>query len=160
MDAPPAPMHDEDAPHGGQMVRSELDELLQEQCILLQGSQVLTAFLIILPFQQGFTTIDQGEKSIYLITFICALVSLILFAAPAAQHRLERPLRDRARFKREATHTLIAGLAPLSLALILVAKLIVGEVVDQRAGTITAAGVGLILGVLWWALPLARKAKG
>jgi len=30
-----------------------------------------------------------------------------------------------------------------------VAKLIVGEVVDQRAGTITAAGFGLILGVLW-----------
>ncbi len=160
MDAPPAPAHDEDAPHGGQMVRSELDELLQEQRILLQGSQVLTAFLVILPFQQGFTTIDQGEKSIYLLTFICALVSLILFAAPAAQHRLERPLRDRARFKREATHTLIAGLAPLSLALILVATLIVGEVVDQRAGTSTAAGVGLILGVLWWALPLARKVKG
>jgi len=88
------------------------------------------------------------------------LSSLILFAVPAAQHRLERPLRDRARFKREATHTLIAGLAPLSLALILVAKLIVGEVVDQRAGTSTAAGVGLILGVLWWALPLARKVKG
>ncbi len=116
------------------MVRSELDELLQEQRILLRGSQVLTAFLIILPFQQGFTKIDRGEKSIYLITFICALVSLILFAAPAAQHRLERRLRDRAHFKREATHTLIAGLAPLSLALILVAKLIVGEVVDQRAG--------------------------
>jgi len=160
MDAPPAPAHDEDAPQGGQMIRSELDELLQEQRILLQGSQVLTAFLIILPFQQGFTKIDQGEKSIYLITFICALVSLILFAAPAAQHRLERPLRDRARFKREATHTLIAGLVPLSVALILVAKLIVGEVVDQRAGTAIAVGVALILGALWWALPLARKAKG
>lgn len=160
MDALPAPAHDEDAPQGGQMVRSELDELLQEQRILLQGSQVLTAFLIILPFQQGFTKIDQGEKSIYLITFICALVSLILFAAPAAQHRLERPLRDRARFKREATHTLIAGLVALSVALILVAKLIVGEVVDQRAGTAIAVGVALILGALWWALPLARKAKG
>ena len=160
MDALPAPAHDEDAPQGGQMVRSELDELLQEQRILLQGSQVLTAFLIILPFQQGFTKIDQGEKSIYLITFICALVSLLLFAAPAAQHRLERPLRDRARFKREATHTLIAGLVPLSVALILVAKLIVGEVVDQRAGTAIAVGVALILGALWWALPLARKAKG
>ncbi len=160
MDAPPAPAHAEDAPQGGQMVRSELDELLQEQRILLQGSQVLTAFLIILPFQQGFTKIDQGEKGIYLITFICALVSLILFTAPAAQHRLERPLRDRARFKREATHTLIAGLAPLSLTLILVAKLIVGEVMDQRAGTGAAVGVALILGVLWWALPLARKAHG
>ncbi len=160
MDAPPAPVHDEDAPHGRQMVRSELDELLQEQRIPLQDSQVLTAFLVILPFQQGFTKIDQGEKSIYLITFICTLVSLILFAAPAAQHRLERPLRDRARFKREATHTLIAGLAPLSVALILVAKLIVGEVVDQRTGTAVAVGVALILGALWWALPLARKVNG
>ncbi len=142
------------------MVRSELDELLQEQRILLQGSQVLTAFLVILPFQQGFTRIDQGEKGIYLITFICALVSPILFAAPAAQHRLERPLRDRARFKTEATHTLIAGLVPLSLALILVATLIVGEVVDHRAGTGAAVGVALIVGALWWALPLTRKVKG
>ena len=82
-----------------------LADLLQEQGILLQGAQVLSAFLVILPFQQGFGTIDLGEKWVYLITFICALLSLIAFAAPAAQHRLERPLRDRDRFKTAATRT-------------------------------------------------------
>jgi hypothetical protein len=66
-------------------------------------------------------------------------------------------LRDRDRFKTAATRTLIVGLVPLSVALILVNKLIVGAVVDHRARTIVAVGVAMILGVLWWALPLLRR---
>ncbi len=138
----------------------DLADLLQEQRILLQGAQILTAFLVILPFQPGFGKIDLGETWVYLITFVCSLLSLIVFAAPAAQHRLERPLRDRARFKTSATRTLIAGLVPLSMALILVSKLIVGEVMHHWAGTIVAIGVAAILGELWWAFPLARKRTG
>ncbi|MGC5083434.1 DUF6328 family protein, partial [Escherichia coli] len=76
-----------------------LSDLLNELRILLPAAQLLTAFLITLPFNSGFSQIVESEKWIFLATFCCSLTSLVLFAAPAVQHRLLRPLRDRSRFK-------------------------------------------------------------
>jgi hypothetical protein len=137
--------------------RSGLDSLLQELRVLLQGVQVLTGFLIVLPFYQNFARIDQTEKWIYLVTFACALTSLILFSAPAAQHRLQWPLYDRARFQVLATRMIIIGLVPFSLALILATQLVVSQVLG--AGPAFAAGVlvgALIVGA-WWLFPHATK---
>jgi hypothetical protein len=90
--------------------------MLQELRILLQGAQVLTAFLIVLPFSEGFRRIQQVEKWVYVATFLCSLVSLVILSAPAAQHRLQRPLIDRVQFKQYATRLILIGLVPLSLA--------------------------------------------
>ena len=95
---------------------ADFGDLLQELRVLLQGAQVLTAFLIVLPFYSAFASLLPVEKWVYLVTFTCSLSSLILLSAPAAQHRLEWPLRDRAHFKRFATRMVIIGLVPLSLA--------------------------------------------
>lgn len=112
----------------------DLSELLGELRVLLPGVQMLTGFLILLPFSQGFSKIGQNEQWVYLALFVCSVSSLVLFTAPAAQHRLERPLRDRIRFKHDATRLIIIGLAPLSLALILATHLIVTEVIGKVAG--------------------------
>src|SRR5690348_18472943 len=76
-----------------------LSDMLQELRVLLQGVQVLTGFLIILPFYQGFPALSSAQHAVYLATFCCALASLIIFSAPAAQHRLQWPLHDRTKFK-------------------------------------------------------------
>src|SRR5215204_2910616 len=73
----------------------DLNDMLQEMRILLQGAQVLTAFLVILPFNEGFARIDPVEKWIYVATFLCSISGLVIFSAPAAHHRLVRPLVDR-----------------------------------------------------------------
>ena len=137
----------------------DLNDMLQELRILLQGVQVLSAFLIILPFSQGFAKIDQVEKWVYVATFACALSSLILMSAPAAQHRLERPLMDRVRFKQLATRMIIIGLAPFSLALILTSHLVVSEVVGSTAALIVSGLVAVLLAVLWWVLPIFHKQR-
>src|SRR5688572_26296728 len=111
-------MHDaDDLPGDERTGDGDLSDLLSELRILLPGAQMLTAFLIILPFNSGFADIQRGEKYVYLATFLCSMASLILFAAPAAQHRLQRPLRDREAFKHRASQLVVAGLVPLSLAL-------------------------------------------
>ena len=135
----------------------DLKDLLEEVRILLPGVQVLTAFLIVLPFNSGFAKIDALEKWIYLVTFCCAISSLILLSEPAIAHRLERPLRDRAAFKRHGTRMAIAGTIPLSVALVLVSHLVVTEVFSGVEGTLVAAGVAALIGVLWWLLPLRHK---
>lgn len=137
----------------------DLSDLLQELRVLLPGVQTLTAFLIILPFSPGFALIEQAERWVYLATFVCSVSSLVLLTAPAAQHRLERPLRDRVRFKQLATRLVIIGLAPLSLALILATQLVISEVVGREAGIGTAAIVTVLIGLTWWLLPLHRRGR-
>ena len=134
----------------------DLSDLLQELRVLLPGVQTLTAFLIILPFSPGFALIEQAERWVYLATFLCSVSSLVLFTAPAAQHRLERPLRNRVRFKQVATRLTIIGLLPLSLALILATQLVVSEVGGREAGIGAAALVTFLIGLTWWLLPLRR----
>lgn len=138
----------------------DLTDLLAELRVVLPGAQTLTAFLIILPFNSGFAQVRQSEKYVYVATFLCALVSLILFAAPAAQHRLQRPLRDRERFKLRATRLIVAGLAFLSIALILATKLVLDEVLHMDSLSWGAAGVvALLIGTIWWLIPLRSKAR-
>lgn len=75
----------------------DLSDMLSELHFLLPGAQLLTAFLITVPFSTGFSKIKQTERRIFLATFICSITSLVLLSAPAVQHRLMRPLLDRER---------------------------------------------------------------
>ncbi|MDB5078560.1 MAG: hypothetical protein JWP00_484 [Chloroflexi bacterium] len=135
----------------------DLGDLHQELRILLQGSQVLTAFLIILPFNASFEKLIDFEKYVYLGTFICAVISLILFTAPAAHHRLIRPLINRVEFKQFATNMIIIGLVPLSLAVTFVVQLVVSQVLSFEASLVIAGVVGLVLLGVWWVYPLVNK---
>lgn len=40
-----------------------VNELLQEMRVAITGVQILSAFLLTLPFQQRFTTLDTGRSS-------------------------------------------------------------------------------------------------
>lgn len=135
----------------------DLTGMREELRILLPGAQTLTAFLIILPFNQGFGRLQRTEQWVYLATFVCAITSLILFTAPAAQHRLERPLQNRARFKRRSNRLIIAGLVPFSLALILATHLVVNVVIQGLPQLIITASVALLIGGVWWLLPALHQ---
>jgi magnesium-transporting ATPase (P-type) len=129
----------------------DLTDLLSELRILLPGSQTLVAFLIILPFNNRFTEIQDEEKWVYVVTFVCAVVSLACFTAPAVHHRLQRPLRDREAFKNKATKWIIAGLAALSVALILATQLVLSTVIlDAWLAWLAAGGIAVLLVAIWW----------
>ena len=137
----------------------DLSDLLEEVRILQQGAQMLTAFLILLPFSAGFAKIGLVERWIYLATFLSAVASLVFLSAPAAQHRLERPLLDRSRFKDVATRTVIAGVVFLSFALGLATLLVISEVLGGLAGQIAAVSVAGCIAVLWWIVPIRRQLR-
>ena len=135
----------------------DLNDLLQELRILLQGAQVLSAFLTILPFSEGFGRLDQVERTVFLVTFVSSLAALIFISAPAAQHRLQRPLRDRERFKRFATRMTLVGLGALSVALVLAAQLVSNEVVGFNLSIAVSLVVAALIGVFWWLLPVLSR---
>ncbi|GAB1348680.1 hypothetical protein MASR1M107_08920 [Ignavibacteriales bacterium] len=136
-----------------------LNDMLQELRILLQGAQVLTAFLIVLPFNQGFDKIHDFEKWVFIATFICSVASLIFFSAPAAHHRLIQPLIHRITFKVFATRMIVVGLVFLSFALILATQLVVWQVLDAIASVVVTALVAGIILFVWWLFPIFLRKK-
>jgi hypothetical protein len=158
MEKRPDPPDPDDTGQESEYQDGDLSDLLEELRILLPGTQTLTAFLIILPFNNGFSEIRDTEKVVYIITFLCSLVSLIFFIAPAAHHRLQRPLRNRVAFKNMATKLMIAGLVPLSVALVLASQLVLSTVVEERWVSWTISGalaIGLL--TLWWVFPIRKR---
>ena len=138
-------------------VNGDLNDLLQELRVLLQGVQVLVGFLIVLPFSEGFARVSPAEKRVYLVLFLCTLVSLLLFSAPAAQHRLLTPLRDRIQFKKGATRMVVIGMIPLSASMVLATHFVLDQVAGRGVANIASGGVAAIILVLWWIAPLVRR---
>lgn len=136
-----------------------LNDMLQELRILLQGAQVLTAFLVVLPFNQSFGKIHPFEKWVFTATFLCSICSMVFFSAPAAHHRLIRPLINRMTFKLFATRMILVGLVFLSLALILVTQLVVWQVLETTASVLVSSFVGVLILLIWWLFPLFLKRK-
>ena len=134
-----------------------LTDMLNEMRVLLPGAQTLTAFLIIVPFNAGFQDLSNTDRWVYVITFLCSLMALLLFAAPAAHHRLERPLVDREDFKNFATRFIVAGLVFLSIALVLAAELVIAQVYADNYISWGVAGLVAVLVVtIWWLMPRRR----
>jgi predicted membrane-bound spermidine synthase len=135
----------------------DLTDILSEIRLLIPGTQILVAFLIVLPFNSGFTRVSSIDKTVYVVMFVCAMTSLLLFIAPAAQHRLMRPLRDRAAFKRSVNRQVIIGLVPLSLAITLATFFVISNVVSNLVAGILAGLVGLVIALLWWIIPMRSR---
>lgn len=145
--------HDSDEDSG------DLSDLLSELRILLPGAQMLTAFLIILPFNGGFAKIVQAEKVVFLATFFLSMTSLVLLSAPAIQHRIMRPLNDRERFKRVADRIMMAGALTLALAFVLGTNLVISEVFGHIAGIVACTIMAVLIIVMWWVMPRYLKRR-
>jgi len=137
----------------------DFSDMLSELRILLPGAQMLTAFLVILPFTNGARTVLQAERFVFLATFMFALASLVLLSAPAIQHRLMRPLANRTRFKRLATRQIVAGSFSLAFAFILGTNLVISEVMGTLVAALVSGAMATLITSLWWLLPIYLKRK-
>lgn len=137
----------------------DLSDMLSELRILLPSAQMLTAFLIILPFNGGARTLLLAERSAFLITFFFALASLVLLSAPAIQHRLMRPLANRARFKLLASREIVAGSIAQACAFTIGTYLVISGVFGSVIGISASTTMAGLIAALWWALPVHLKRK-
>jgi uncharacterized membrane protein YdjX (TVP38/TMEM64 family) len=133
--------------------------LLGNLRVLLQGAQVLTSFLIVLPFNTNFGTLDVSDRQFYLATFLCSLVSMILLSAPALHHYVRRPLRHPEQFKRFSTRLVWLGAIFMSLALILATRLVVRQVLTGASTWIVPGVTALLLLGVWWWIPVLHELR-
>jgi len=138
-------------------VDRELIELLNELRVALPGVQVLFAFLLILPFQQGWQQISDVERHVYFAALASSAIASALLIAPSVYHRLNFRRRSKERMLYDSTRMAIAGAAFVAIG-IACAVFLVADVVY---GTLAALAVTLVAialyGGLWFALPLLRR---
>jgi len=138
----------------------DLTDMLGELRVLLPSAQLLSAFLITVPFAPGFASVMAVEKHVFLATFVLSVAALVLFSAPAVQHRLLRPLSNRSQFKRIATRQIVAGAGALSLALVLATQLVLSSVLGHTLANVVSGFVAALILTLWWVLPKMWRSSG
>jgi hypothetical protein len=137
----------------------ELIELLNELRVALPGVQVLFAFLLIVPFSNGWQRVTDAQRDVFFVAFICAALSSILLIAPSTYHRLRWRERDKEQLLRTANRQAIAGTVFLALGTIATVYLITDVLFESPAAAGVTAGLGGALAWLWYGLPLMRRAR-
>jgi hypothetical protein len=131
-------------------------ELLGELRIALPGVQVLFAFLLTVPFAQGFTSLSAFERNLYLVVLLLTALATALLIAPSAYHRVlfRRGYKPEILFF--ANRATMAGLAVLALAMAGAILLITHVIFSEAAAIVVGAVSLLVFAVLWYLLPRAR----
>jgi SNF family Na+-dependent transporter len=150
-------------PHSGRDETEEerldrnLGELLQELRVALPGVQVLFAFLLAVPFQQGFEEVTEFQKIVYFVTLMLTAVSASMLISPTAYHRITFRYQQKRRLVYYANRFAIIGLALLALAMT-GAILLITDVLFSTVAAVIAAAVALcVFGFFWFAMPLRRR---
>lgn len=134
-----------------------LSELLQELRVALPGVQVLFAFLLAVPFQQGFEKISQFQKSLFFATLLLTALSAALLISPSAYHRMTFRMRQKDQLLFFANKLAIAGLGCLALAMTGAIVLITDVLFGALATVVCGVAALSTFVLLWYALPLQRR---
>lgn len=144
-------------------VRSETEEerldrnwasLLQELRVTQTGVQLLTGFLLTLPFYERFAGVGPGLQLVYLVTVACSLAATVLLVAPVGMHRILFR-RHRLRVVVSVTHRFAyAGMLLLGWALVGVAVVVFGTVLGGTAALIAGVVTAVAMVAAWMVLPL------
>ena len=137
----------------------ELIELLNELRVALPGVQVLFAFLLAVPFTQRFAQVTDTQKGAFFMALLTTAISGVLLIAPSSFHRIQWREHDKERLLVISNVFAIAGLAFLAASMTAVVFMITDVLFNGPTSTFVSIAMGLMFAVLWYAIPLVRKAK-
>jgi Family of unknown function (DUF6328) len=132
----------------------ELIELLNELRVALPGVQVLFAFLLTVPFSQGYDKLDASDRRVYFAAVIATVAATICLIAPTAHHRL----RFRSGVKEQLLHVsnvfAIIGLVLMACAMAAVTYVITQVIYPGTIPAIVTAVLTATFAVVWFVLPV------
>ncbi|OBK11092.1 DUF6328 family protein [Mycobacterium asiaticum] len=150
-----------DSRERGETEQERLDRnwnsLLQELRVVQTGVQLLTGFLLTLPFQTRFDAMSEKIRVVYLVTVGCSVAATVFLIAPVGMHRLLFR-RHRISVLVSAAHRCAyAGLLLLGLALTGVTVIIFDAVAGGAAGIIAGVCALVLFAVSWLLVPLVLR---
>lgn len=134
-------------------------ELLQELRVTQTGIQILSGFLLILPFQPLFPREVPELVAVYLLALLFGTLATGLMVAPVTAHRLLFRHRVKDRLVTFGDRAAKTGLFSLAMTMGLVVTLVVGTVVSLPAGRVAGFLALVALMVLWMAVPIAIRRR-
>jgi amino acid transporter len=132
----------------------ELIELLNELRVALPGVQVLFAFLLAVPFANGFPKLGTLDRKVFFAAFITTALSTAFLIAPSAYHRLRWRDHDKERMLRASNVLTIVGLTLLAISIVCVVFVITDFLFHRAWAAGFTALIAVTFFALWFGLPL------
>jgi len=133
------------------------NELLQELRVAQTGVQILTGFLLTIPFTPVFGDLSQGRQILYVCILGSAVVSTALLVSPVAFHRLLFRHGERDWLVRASAIVASSGLAALGITMIGAVWLLFDVVIGVMTATIGAIVAAMLFLILWLVVPLVAR---
>ena len=137
----------------------ELIELLNELRVALPGVQVLFGFLLAIPFASGFPKLSDLDRDVYFAALLATMVSTALLITPSAYHRFVFRHGDKEQLLETSNRVTIAGIGVLAVALTCSMFVITDRLFGLAMTIAVTVATALTFGLLWYALPLSRRAQ-
>jgi glucan phosphoethanolaminetransferase (alkaline phosphatase superfamily) len=138
-------------------------ELLQELRVLQTGVQILAGFLLTLPFQARFETLDDFQVNLYLANVALAALTTALILLPVSVHRRLFRLRLKATLVSSADRIAKVALAGVGLLSVGTSAMVFDVTAGRTAGLTAGATLLAALLILLVYLPnrlRQRASKG
>jgi hypothetical protein len=133
-------------------------DLLQELRVLQTGVQLLTGFLLILPFQSRFDQLSTFQCAVYLLTVSLAVAATGCLIAPVSLHRILFRRHARAVLVMKSHRLAVIGMLLLACAVIGAVMLVFDVVAGTVASLLVAAVTATALTFLWVVMPFRARA--
>lgn len=146
-------------PESGETAHERLErrwtEQLSELRVAQTGTQIMTGFLLTLPFQPAFADISALERNLYLALVVTATLATVMAIAPVSFHRILFGAPGAKRRIVAMTQTLMRlTLSLVALVLSGTVALVFNLVLNPTAGLIGFAVSLIVILSIWAALPV------
>lgn len=135
------------------------DDLLQELRVSQNGTQILFAFLLIVPFSKGFADVTALQRGVYFAALLLSALSAALLIAPAVMHRMLFRQSRMSELVKTASQAALGGQTLLAFA-VATSVFFVTDYLYGHPLAIAMAIIVLVWTSIWFfAIPLYIRAR-
>jgi hypothetical protein len=136
-----------------------MTELLNELRVAMPGVQVLFAFLLAVPFQQRFETVNAFQRDVYLGTLLAAATATAFLIAPSAYHRIAFQAHEKEHIIHMGTRQFVCGIVALAVAMDGAVLLVTDVLFKTTTVIVVLVGVSAMFSWLWFGIGLWRRSR-
>ncbi|GGQ79987.1 membrane protein [Couchioplanes caeruleus subsp. azureus] len=132
-------------------------DLLQELRVAQTGVQILFAFLLTLPFSNGFPRVTEFQKDTYLVALITAAFATAMIISPVAFHRALFRQGRKPELVRYSHRMATGGLAFMLISMVSSILLITDYLLNFWVAIVLTAVAAAYFLTFWAAIPFAKR---
>ncbi|GAA1864194.1 DUF6328 family protein [Asanoa iriomotensis] len=136
------------------------NDLLQELRVAQTGVQILFAFLLTLPFSNGFPRTTEFQRNTYVVALLSAAAATAMIIAPVAFHQALFRQGRKPELVRFGHRMATGGLSFLLVSMVSAVLLITDFILSRHVAIILSGLTAIFFLTFWAVLPWARRDWG